>query len=93
VVAAKDTRNGNQNSMCKFITSPVDYTREVQLHDMLPEEPSPIPGICSPPVHSWARAHAPAYVIVAAWTSLGADDSFRGALLRFGSAPLLLWPS
>lgn len=52
VVAAKDTRNGNQNCMCKFITSPVDYTRELQLHDMLPEDPSPIPGIASP--HSLA---------------------------------------
>ena len=67
MVAAKDTRNGNQNCMCKFITSPVDYTRELQLHDMLPEVPCPIPGIAGP--HFIAAQEALHRKLAHAWVS------------------------
>ena len=45
VVAAKDTKQGDAVCMCKFITSQVEYAKELHLREIFPDNLSPVPGL------------------------------------------------
>lgn len=44
VVAGKERDGGRRAVMCKFVQAAVDYERDLQLHDLLPED-SVVPGL------------------------------------------------
>ena len=64
VAAAKDTEQGGVLCMCKFITSPVEYTKEVHLHELFADNLSPLPGALQWLIMNCHRNRSPRHKII-----------------------------